>query len=647
VDPLTGPTLQFRDSAGAFADGPLSGAAGPVPSAAPTHSLHYRPDIDGLRAVSVLAVILFHAHVPGFGGGYVGVDVFFVISGYLITQVILQRADLGVLAQLRVFYVRRCRRILPALLAMLAAASLIAWWLFLPGDLRRFGHFLAYTSIMATNVLAWREGGYFEVQSQFSPLLHLWSIAVEEQFYLAFPLFFLLIGRLWQRHRLAVLAACALASFALCVVASYAKPGANFFLSPTRAWELLLGAMLALGAGRALATCAWRDVLATASEAPTTVSRWLRSKPLVFTGLISYSLYLWHMPLLSFATYRNIEPLSAAQLAVLLVLLYALSAASWRFVEAPFRSRRVLKSDFRFLSACAATVVGIAAFGLVLFAKDGLPGRSPPAEQRLLASNTERLEREELDCKQRALTPETMCRYGPGAGANANVLVWGDSHAVALFPAYERIAAARNVNVHMAIYSGCAPLVEDPAKPEPPLRRGCGDYTRAVFAALDGIDPSLVILNAYWLYPPLDIAPKAGSGTGSGATAFETALGQTLAALEAKGRKVCVIGQVPTLDYVMPYAYAVAARRGLDPSFIALSPAEAGAQLGELNRELGDLKRQHGFKLVQPADTLCTGARCSIVTPEGDSLYGDNNHLSITGAHVMQRSIEGCFDGIG
>jgi len=211
----------------------------------------YRPDIDGLRAIAILSVVLFHAFPSSLRGGFVGVDIFFVISGFLISGIIfkgLQRSDFGFVE----FYVHRARRIFPALILVLAASYVFAWFFLLPDEYRSLGKHMAAGAGFVQNFLLWTESGYFDTASELKPLLHLWSLAVEEQFYLAFPLFFLLIGKFWKRGRLAVLATCALLSFALCVLASYVKPGANFYLLPTRAWELLLGATLALGAGRAL-----------------------------------------------------------------------------------------------------------------------------------------------------------------------------------------------------------------------------------------------------------------------------------------------------------------------------------------------------------------------------------------------------------
>ncbi len=633
----------------------------------------------------MLAVIFFHAHVPGFAGGYVGVDVFFVISGYLITQVLMAPSGPGLGEQLRTFYVRRCRRILPALIVMLLGSTLVALWVFLPGELTRFGRYVAYALVLIANVAVWRDGGYFDVNSAYSPLLHLWSIAVEEQFYLVFPLIFLLSGKAGSNRRFALFAVAALASLALCVWGSYYKPGANFFLAPTRAWELLLGSLAALGLGRSLSVhpargafavaalvallgcVAFYDngtrypglyalvpcvstaiLLATASQSHTHVSGWLSARPLVFTGLISYSLYLWHLPLLAFAAYYNIHPLTPGHLAILLPALYVLSVASWRYVEAPIRGRTLLKADSRFLVAAGSAAAIVASLGVLLWQTQGLSERSSEAERRLLG-NSDRLRQDTRNCVRplSAVAAGELCRYGPDAGVKADVLVWGDSHAMVLIPAYERIAAARNVDVRMAVLYSCRPLLDAASKTEQPQRRKlCQDFNRAVVSAIDAINPALVILNAYWLHPDLDIVPTGAETEGS-SPPFEAALEHTLKAIGLGRRKVCIVGDVPELDYRMPYAYAVALRRGIDPSFVALPSADAKLQLRDVTRDFTDLEQRLSVKLVQPADVLCAGPTCSILTADGDSLYGDDNHLSINGARFVARSLDACFDGIG
>jgi peptidoglycan/LPS O-acetylase OafA/YrhL len=646
----------------------------------------YRPDIDGLRAISVLAVILFHSAVPGFSGGYVGVDVFFVISGYLITQVLMVSPERSLGGRLREFYVRRCRRILPALLVMLVATVAVACWLFLPGDLPHFGAVLGATSVFAGNVVAWQSGGYFEMHDPFNPLAHLWSLAVEEQFYIVFPLFFLASGKARSGRQLTLIASCALASFALCVWASYTHPRANFFLAPTRGWELLLGSLVALGLGRSLSTHPLRGVVsgaallallgcvigyngslpypglyalvpcgsaalllaAGAGARGPRVGRWLGTPALVFVGLISYSLYLWHLPILAFAAYYNILPLEPRHIVALLASIFVLATISWRYVEAPLRGRTVLASDARFLATAGAATLGVAALGVFFWQSGDRVGRLDAADAKLIGTTVERLRSDAVACARRTLrdvASGSLCTFGPVSGARADVLVWGDSHAIALLPAYEQIATARNVRLHAAVHSACRPLLPAPITNGKSARSDCGDFNAAVVDAIDKIEPALVILNAFWMYPDGVIDAAGDVGAKGDAHAFEAALDTTLRAIGAR-RKVCVLGDVPELKYRMPYAYVIARRRGIDPGVITLPSGDADRQLGRVNAYFEELRQRRAFVFVDLKKALCTGSTCALLNADGQSLYRDDNHLSVAGAELLRPSVESCFDGI-
>ena len=645
--------------------------------------VRYRPDIDGLRAISVLAVILFHGAVPGFSGGYVGVDVFFVISGYLITQVLMASRERTLGGRLREFYVRRCRRILPALLVMLLLAVPVAYWLFLPADLARFGALLGGASVFAGNVVGWQTGGYFGVHP-FDPLTHLWSLAVEEQFYIVFPLVFLISGGAGSGRRLALLASCALASLALCVWASYAHPLANFFLAPTRAWELLLGSLVALGLGRSLRTHPWSGAVsgaalvallacvigydgslpypglyalvpcasaaillaAGAGERVSGVGRWLGTPALVFVGLISYSLYLWHLPIFAFAAYYNIVPLEPRHLVVLFASTGVLAVVTWRFVETPIRGRSVLASDSRFLAAAGAATLAVGSLGVLLWQSDGLAARVDAADAKLVGATVERLQSNAVACARRTLgdvANASLCAFGPASGARADVLVWGDSHAIALLPDYEQIATARNVRIHAAVRSGCLPLL--PSANRVPVRPVCREFNSAVVDALNKIDPALVILNGFWRYPDGAVQEPSDGASGDNAQSFDAALGATLAAIGTR-RKICVIGDVPELKYRMPGAYSMARKRGIDTGFIALQSVEADRQLGPASAYFEQLRRRRAVIFVDLAKGLCTGATCALLDAGGRSLYLDDNHLSAAGAEFLRPSVESCFDAI-
>ncbi|SKA96401.1 Peptidoglycan/LPS O-acetylase OafA/YrhL, contains acyltransferase and SGNH-hydrolase domains [Thiothrix eikelboomii] len=340
--------------------------------------MHYRTEIDGLRALAVLPVIAYHAGLAGFSGGFVGVDIFFVISGYLITSILLDELKNQSFTLLG-FYERRIRRILPALFLVLAVTAAAAWWLLLPHELAAFGRSLMAVSVFASNILFWKESDYFATESEFIPLLHTWSLAVEEQYYVIFPL---LLAFLWKFGRQPigwVLGGLTLLGLVTCEWLWRVDAGANFYLLPSRFWELLLGALAALYLNKQTPFQGWiTSVLAVLGlvlilgsiiflntslpfpsryalfptlgatliilfAAPTNfIGRLLAFKPLVLIGLISYSAYLWHQPLLVFA---RLQPYLEPNLGLMTAMAFSsllLAWLSWRYVERPFRHKQTL-----------------------------------------------------------------------------------------------------------------------------------------------------------------------------------------------------------------------------------------------------------------------------------------------------------------
>ena len=373
-------------------------------------ALQYRPEIDGLRALAVAPVILFHAGLGPFDGGFVGVDVFFVISGYLITSIILGEMAAGSFS-LTGFYERRARRILPALLLVVAACIPFAYLWMLPSDLEDFFRSVAAVATFSSNIHFWLESGYFDASSEVKPLLHTWSLAVEEQYYILFPLLLLGLRKLRERAAVPILAAIFLLSLAASDWGARAEPSAAFYLLPSRAWELLVGVFVALylhkhglprlrvlsgvasiigvflialsvfaleprtpfpGLFALLPTLGTALVILFATER-TLVRKLLSSKALVGLGLISYSAYLWHQPLLAFARYRFFE-LEPWALWVIVAATLALAAATWKFVELPFRNRDRIATRMIFRGSAAALVAMIS-IGFAGTAIETSPGR--------------------------------------------------------------------------------------------------------------------------------------------------------------------------------------------------------------------------------------------------------------------------------
>ena len=365
--------------------------------------MKYRAEIDGLRALAVLPVILFHAGFEWFSGGFVGVDVFFVISGYLITTIIISELGEGKFSIVN-FYERRARRILPALFFVMAACLPFAWLWLTPNDLKDFGQSLVAVSTFSSNILFWWESGYFDTAAELKPLLHTWSLAVEEQYYILFPIFLILTWRLGLKWILILLSIVFFVSLGIAVwgtqYATHPKiiSGA-FFLLPARGWELLIGVFTAfylkynsrlkshfanqmlslLGFGMivysivafdkstpfpslyALIPTIGTGLLILCAVPKTFIHKFLTQKFIVGIGLISYSAYLWHQPLLSFARHRLLGDISDLILITLCLTSLAIAWFSWRFIERPFRSRTNFSRNFVF----RFSIVVISIFSLI------------------------------------------------------------------------------------------------------------------------------------------------------------------------------------------------------------------------------------------------------------------------------------------
>lgn len=630
--------------------------------------------------------MLFHAGIPGFGGGFVGVDVFFVISGYLITQLLIGAAAKPARHQLMDFYARRARRILPALFATSLVVAAIAVVIFMPWDLARLGRYLVATSLLGTNIAAWLERiGYFQSQFVPVPIRHFWSIAIEEQFYLVYPLSFIAVSRCFPRRRTTALVVFAAISFGLSVWGSYHAAIANYFLVPSRAWALLLGGALATTAAPArsrlanelfavialvtlvfvgcwygpttpypgwyaIAPCAAAAILIeTGRHGTTLVGKLLSLRPVVFTGLISYSLYLWHLPILVLFRYYNIRSIGNFGTAALVACIYAVSVVSWKWLETPVRARRLLQSNRSLLWFSLTVTIVILAVGMFLWRSDGLPHRFAPefrarGHEWLLENN---YLQHCINLPVAKIAAADLCSFGPREADVVRGVVWGDSHAMALLPAYQRLAAAHHMRLYFAASSSCRPLLGVVDKSEDDAtRKKCADFNAAVAQAVRRLDPRLLILNAHWIDADGDLVSSPNNVRIVGESNFTSAIRETLRQTDSQDRSICVVLDVPTFNYDLPTAIGVARIRGINENFIGLTRAEALLQFRDPERDIGALEQRGILRSVDPKDVLCSGNSCSFES-KGNLLYWDNNHLSPAGADFVSTVIDGCFRDIG
>jgi peptidoglycan/LPS O-acetylase OafA/YrhL len=603
--------------------------------------MQHRRDIDGLRAVAVASVVLFHAGLAGFGGGYVGVDVFFVISGYLITSIIAEDLRAGRFS-IVAFYERRVRRIFPALFAMLLASSIAASVLLLPRDLHELCQSIVSATLYVSNVFFWRTSDYFGGPAHLKPLLHTWSLSVEEQFYIVLPAALLVIHRWLAGRCISWLLAAAMLSFAISVAGTLWKPVAAFYLAPARAWELLIGSLLALGAVPPVSDRLWREALAAAGlglvvwpvttftdqtvfpghgalapclgagliihaglGGPTIVGRALALPPVVLLGLISYSLYLWHWPLFALTRHWVAEPLSPGTIAAVLTASLIVATLSWRFVELPFRNRTLATTARPLFGAAAAASLAALAFGAFGQLAHGWPARFPDyrpieiAGRELLREGSCFLRAGQGPAGHAGFGP---CRIGPADGRR--VLVWGDSFAAHLVPGLT-LPDTAGLAVHQLTASACPPI---PGRhfANRPRCRAFNDHALDVVRELR---PDVVILSARWeLY--LGRAPDVA------------ALARTIERLGALGARVVLVGQGPSFEFETSHDYVY--RTGA-----SVAGSRSGSQINAALASAG------AAAFIDPMSQLCDGARCALRRDDA-YLYFDNGHFTLAGSQRLR-----------
>ena len=632
----------------------------------------YRPDIDGLRAVAVIAVILFHANL-GLPGGYVGVDVFFVISGFLITSLILQELSTGRFS-LAGFWDRRIRRIFPASAVVISCTLAVGVALLLPTDLKELVKSAMAQMVLGANVFFWRNSGYFDGPAELKPLLHTWSLAVEEQFYLGFPLLLIACRRLSHRRMQLVLCALFVISFLLSVAGTYVRPIPTFYLLPTRAWELMCGALLATASSgrrisqRAAEPLSWlalasifvtfwiygkdtrfpgvNALLPCAATAlfiwsntsqRTSAGKLLSLKPVVFVGLISYSLYLWHWPVLVYVRYRMGGDLSLDVRIAAIFVSVILACLSWRYVEIPFR-RRSGSADRRIVFTAAMAVTGaLLFFAAGVWQLGGLPQRFPQEVLRFTEESEFPSRFETRGLKQ--IESDDLPIVGDANSTKAPFLLWGDSHAPPVAAALESLAPKYKL---LGFVAACPDVTPVLGTWRPAAGKNAVEWNQAVVSFVRRKHIKNVILASDWArniegrengsMDSLIVDDERQVATTSNAhDVLRRGLARTVEALRRAGATVWIMRQVP-IQRTTPVeiAFAVIQHNQKAPEF-GVTLAEHSSHQMKVDQILNS-EQLEAVHFLDPVNVCFNSSGSSLISEDGRSYYFDRTHLSSFGA---------------
>jgi peptidoglycan/LPS O-acetylase OafA/YrhL len=622
---------------------------------------NYRPEIDGLRAVAVLSVILYHAEFEVFGGGFVGVDVFFVISGYLITSIIVNELQEDKFSLVN-FYERRIRRIFPALFVVMLSCLVCAWLWFLPNDFKDYAQSQVAVSMFVSNLLFWRQSGYFDSANELKPLLHTWSLAVEEQFYLFYPVGVLLVFRCFKRWVTPIIVFVAFLSFGFAQWASYRRPALAFYFLPARIWELLVGALVAIvlidrqekrmhlvlreiyaGFGLfliaysvfvfksstpfpgmfALVPTVGAALIIVFGERDTFIGRLLSFKILVGIGLVSYSAYLLHQPVFVFARYQGFQTQARYMPILLLAITFGLAYISWKFIETPFRIHRPLARRKVFILGATFSMLFIAT-GLQINASNGIESRF---KTRLIGDVGQLdfhkyIDDKFFDCEPKSVAAEALSWEGflrckQSKAGVPEVVLLGDSHAEHLFIGLAE--AKPDLNVAFYISFG-APLTEN-------------DNFEAVFEELLSNEKSQHVIMA--------LAYRLQITSDNQNDVFE-ALELTIERLQKAKKTVSLLGDVPAFPLsaeLCKFGHQEAKNFDL----CKVSVDQVTDQRSGFLSEIKDLTKRQNIKYFEIDQPLCNGEKCEMIK-DGQVLYRDDNHLNILGSKLVGSYVASLMD---
>lgn len=648
--------------------------------------MKYRAEIDGLRALAVLPVIFFHAGFEWFNGGYIGVDVFFVISGYLITTIIISEISEERFSILN-FYDRRARRILPALFFVLAICTPFAWLWLTPNDLKDFGQSLVAVSIFSSNILFWLESGYFDTASELKPLLHTWSLAVEEQYYILFPLFLIVMWRLGIKYILIFLFIAFLISLGFAQWTAFNSPSAGFYLLPARAWELLIGVFIAfylkykthfkshtlnqvlslLGLAMIIYSIINFDkttpfpslytliptigtaLLILCTVPNTFIYKIFTVKILVSVGLISYSAYLWHQPLLAFARHRTLEEVTDFMLIILCITSLVMAWFSWQFIEKPFRDKKNIITSSKVFVFSIFVILLFSFIGFSMHYKQGF-------KERVLFSDTllSSFQRPSFEnCYDRLFShkaEEWGCNLGTEEG-DIDLILFGDSHSLSLKNLIHEKAKERDIKVFYVGVSGCLPFLGIYPKRNDQYVNNCNLLNERVYKFAKKNKVKGIIFVSRWSYYTLgdynfngaQLISSKKDGPFSLQRSIETfseAFNNTVKAYNSIKIPIHIITQPPHQRHEPESAYFwINKEIGSIENFSVKKSDFQKLNKIPINTFLNHSKK---INLYNITDLFCDEILCPIGT-KSESFYYDKDHLSSYGANKLEETIENIF----
>ena len=646
--------------------------------------MDYRADIDGLRGIAIILVLFFHFEIGGIDNGFLGVDIFFVISGFLITQLISKEIAAEKFS-ISEFYCRRIRRLFPALFFMILLVSLASFIFFDRDSFEKFGFSLITTSLFASNIWFWTETGYFAPSALEKPLLHTWSLSVEEQFYLFFPLLLLICRRFLFQSPLLIITSIFILSLLLYLYGFYYHPDATFFLLPTRIWQLLAGSIIALlylnrrrkfknlgfhTLGAFLVLISLFPQFISALKIPPTIpctigtalillpiqNSWivklLSFKPLIWVGLLSYSLYLWHWPIYVFYKYLSIENIDTINKLVLVLLSLFFAWCSWRYIESPFRKIHILSKNKKYFFIPAGSFLFVCIlFGTTIVNKEGMAFRHP---QRDIIEAQSFWDWHPYGKSPRFHHLELSHNFSDvdiigSEYADPEFLLWGDSHAMAFIPGLEIAAKKNNCSFYALTRSGNPPLLNY----QFPGQELLIDNSALNKNILDFIKSNnkikTIILACAWAdYREYNKLPDDPTGINT-VKLFNSRFSETIDTLNQLNKNIVVFSQVPPLAvnnfstryYFLksrfPLLYYDAEMR------ITTSIKNYESKFSDFNEFINSFQNNNCMFLDLTKQITKDNSSQLIFEKDGIPMYRDAGHLSTYGSECLSDTFSFLF----